>query len=213
MPPCRRRCPGPAGPVAHSLRPEPPAPHDEPEFSTGCSPWPHPTTALTRPTTTTANFAQSQLPSFSLLKSSPAQPFPHLPASPHPKHSSNCLVQRADIDSTIATLAARCVAGPTDGCDIPYSTYPFVTPHLYGPVWAGCRAQLNRRWCHRTADALVPAANASILACRMPRAQIHRVHGGGHLCLLARAAEVGPIVTAFLRSLERTAINEVAELG
>ena len=37
--------------------------------------------------------------------------------------------------------------------------------------------------------------------------------GGGHLCLLDRAAEVGPIVSAFLRSLERTAINEVAELG
>ena len=64
-----------------------------------------------------------------------------------------------------------------------------------------------------TADALVPAANASILASKMPRAQIHRVHGGGHLCLLDRAAEVGPVVSAFLRSLERTAINEVAELG
>ena len=64
-----------------------------------------------------------------------------------------------------------------------------------------------------TADALVPAANASILAARIPRAQIHRVHGGGHLCLLDRAAEVGPVVSAFLRSLERTAINEVAQLG
>ena len=64
-----------------------------------------------------------------------------------------------------------------------------------------------------TADALVPAANASILASRMPRAQIHRVHGGGHMCLLDRAAEVGPVVAAFLRSLERTAINEVAEFG
>ena len=64
-----------------------------------------------------------------------------------------------------------------------------------------------------TADALVPAANASILASRMPRAQLHRVHGGGHMCLLDRAAEVGPVVSAFLRSLERTAINEVAELG
>ena len=64
-----------------------------------------------------------------------------------------------------------------------------------------------------TADALVPAANASILASRIPRAQIHRVHGGGHLCLLDRAAEVGPVVSDFLRSLERTAINEVAELG
>ena len=64
-----------------------------------------------------------------------------------------------------------------------------------------------------TADALVPAANASIPACRIPRAQIHRVHGGRHLCLLDRAAEVGPIASAFLRSLERTAINEIAELG
>jgi poly(3-hydroxyoctanoate) depolymerase len=64
-----------------------------------------------------------------------------------------------------------------------------------------------------TADALVPAANASILASRMPRAQIHRVHGGGHMCLLDRAAEVGPVVAAFLRSRERTAINEVAEFG
>ena len=50
---------------------------------------------------------------------------------------------------------------------------------------------------------LLPAANASILAARMPRAQIHRVHGGGHLCLLDRAAEVGPVVSAFLGSLER----------
>jgi poly(3-hydroxyoctanoate) depolymerase len=64
-----------------------------------------------------------------------------------------------------------------------------------------------------TADALVPAANASILASRMPRAQIYRVDGGGHMCLLDRAAEVGPVVTAFLRSLERTAIDEVAEFG
>ena len=64
-----------------------------------------------------------------------------------------------------------------------------------------------------TADALVPAANATILASRIPQAQIHRVHGGGHLCLLDRAAEVGPVVSGFLRSLEGTAINEVAELG
>jgi len=64
-----------------------------------------------------------------------------------------------------------------------------------------------------TADAVVPAANASILASRIPRAQLHRVHGGGHMCLLDRAAEVGPVVASFLRSLERTPINEVAELG
>ena len=64
-----------------------------------------------------------------------------------------------------------------------------------------------------TADALVPSANASILASRMPRAQIYRVHGGGHLCLLDRAAEVGPVIATFLRSLEATAINEATELG
>ena len=64
-----------------------------------------------------------------------------------------------------------------------------------------------------TADPLVPSANASILASRMPHAQIYRVHGGGHLCLLDRAAEVGPIIAAFLRSLEVTAINEAVELG
>ena len=87
-------------------------------------------------------------------------------------------------------------------------------PHHCGPVWAGCRRLTQETLVITgTADALVPAANASILAARMPRAQIHRVHGGGHLCLLDRAAEVGPVVSAFLRSLERTAINEVAELG
>jgi pimeloyl-ACP methyl ester carboxylesterase len=62
-----------------------------------------------------------------------------------------------------------------------------------------------------TADPLVPAANASILASRMPHAHIYPVHGGGHLCLLDRAVEVGPVVAAFLRSLEVTAINEAAE--
>ena len=33
-----------------------------------------------------------------------------------------------------------------------------------------------------TADALVPFANASILASRIPRAQTYTVYGGGHLC-------------------------------
>ena len=64
-----------------------------------------------------------------------------------------------------------------------------------------------------TADALVPSANASILASRMPRARIYRVHGGGHLCLLDRAAEVGPVIATFLNSLDVTAVNEAAELG
>ena len=64
-----------------------------------------------------------------------------------------------------------------------------------------------------TADALVPSANASPLASRMPGAQTHRVHGGGHWCLLDRAAEVGPVIAAFLQPLEATAINQAAELG
>jgi pimeloyl-ACP methyl ester carboxylesterase len=64
-----------------------------------------------------------------------------------------------------------------------------------------------------TADALVPFANASILASRIPRAQTYTVYGGGHLCLLDRAAEVGPVIAAFLRSLELTAIDEAAQLG
>ena len=64
-----------------------------------------------------------------------------------------------------------------------------------------------------TADALVPFGNAGILASRIPRAQTYTVHGGGHMCLLGRAAEVGPVITAFLRSSESTTSDEVAQLG
>jgi pimeloyl-ACP methyl ester carboxylesterase len=64
-----------------------------------------------------------------------------------------------------------------------------------------------------TADALVPVGNAGILASRIPRAQAYTVAGGGHLCALDRAAEVGPVIAAFLRSLELTAIDEAAQLG
>ena len=64
-----------------------------------------------------------------------------------------------------------------------------------------------------TADALVPVGNASILASRIPRAQTYTVNGGGHLCVLDRAAEVGPVIAAFLRSLELTSLDEAAQLG
>jgi poly(3-hydroxyoctanoate) depolymerase len=64
-----------------------------------------------------------------------------------------------------------------------------------------------------TADALVPVGNAGILASRIPRAQAYTVTGGGHLCALDRAAEVGPVISAFLRSLEPTTIDEAAQLG
>jgi poly(3-hydroxyoctanoate) depolymerase len=59
-----------------------------------------------------------------------------------------------------------------------------------------------------TADALVPPENGNILASRMPRAQLYRVRGGGHLCLLDRVAEVGPVIANFLSSLEPAAIDE-----
>jgi len=59
-----------------------------------------------------------------------------------------------------------------------------------------------------TADALVPPQNANILASRMPRSQIYRVGGGGHLCLLDRVGEVGPVIAEFLRSGETAAIDE-----
>jgi pimeloyl-ACP methyl ester carboxylesterase len=64
-----------------------------------------------------------------------------------------------------------------------------------------------------TADSLVPAPNASILASTLPRAQIYRVHGGGHMCLLDCAAQVGPVIAAFLRSLEPAAVNEAGQLS
>lgn len=64
-----------------------------------------------------------------------------------------------------------------------------------------------------TADTLVPEANASILASGIPQSQLHRVEGGGHMCLLDQAGKVGPVVAAFLHSLERTALDEVVEFG
>lgn len=69
-----------------------------------------------------------------------------------------------------------------------------------------------------TADALVPVSNAATLAARLPHAQTHLVPGGGHLCALDRAAEVGPVIANFLRSLQArgssdaAAVNEVGQL-
>lgn len=64
-----------------------------------------------------------------------------------------------------------------------------------------------------TADAVVPAANADILAAGIPHARLHRVHGGGHMCVCDRPAEVGSVIAAFLGSLQRAAGDEVGELG
>jgi len=47
-------------------------------------------------------------------------------------------------------------------------------------------------------DPLVPPGNANVLAAGIPRARRHLVAGGGHLCLLERAAELAPVVDSFL---------------
>jgi poly(3-hydroxyalkanoate) depolymerase len=47
-------------------------------------------------------------------------------------------------------------------------------------------------------DPIVPLLNARILARRIPDARLHTVHGGGHLFLLERPAEMAALVTRFL---------------
>jgi pimeloyl-ACP methyl ester carboxylesterase len=50
------------------------------------------------------------------------------------------------------------------------------------------------------ADPLIPPINAQILATLIPDSQQHIVAGGGHLCLLERAVDVGPLIEDFLGS-------------
>jgi poly(3-hydroxyalkanoate) depolymerase len=47
-------------------------------------------------------------------------------------------------------------------------------------------------------DPIVPLLNGRILARRIPDARLHLVHGGGHLFLLERPAEMAALVTGFL---------------
>jgi len=51
---------------------------------------------------------------------------------------------------------------------------------------------------HGDDDPIVPLVNARAVACRVPRARLQVVRGGGHLMLLDSAAEVLPTVTDFL---------------
>jgi pimeloyl-ACP methyl ester carboxylesterase len=51
---------------------------------------------------------------------------------------------------------------------------------------------------HGDDDPIVPLFNARVVACRIPGARLHVVHGGGHLMLLDSAAEVLPPITDFL---------------
>lgn len=47
-------------------------------------------------------------------------------------------------------------------------------------------------------DPLVPYVNSQVLAAVLPDARLHVVAGGGHLSLLERAAELGPVLRDFL---------------
>jgi poly(3-hydroxyalkanoate) depolymerase len=51
---------------------------------------------------------------------------------------------------------------------------------------------------HGDDDPIVPLVNARVLACRVPKAQLHVVRGGGHLMLLDSTAEILPTIAAFL---------------
>jgi len=48
-------------------------------------------------------------------------------------------------------------------------------------------------------DPVTPLVNHRVIASLMPRARLHTVAGGGHLVLLDSAAQVGPVITSFLR--------------
>ena len=79
-----------------------------------------------------------------------------------------------------------------------------------GYAWQllAARRWTSRPWLHRLTqptlvvagddDPLIPLANAKVLARRIPDATLHVVEGGGHVSLLARAAEIGPVVKGFL---------------
>jgi poly(3-hydroxyoctanoate) depolymerase len=54
-------------------------------------------------------------------------------------------------------------------------------------------------------DPVTPLVNHRVIASLMPRARLHTVAGGGHLVLLDSAAQVGPVITSFLRE-EDTAL-------
>ena len=46
-------------------------------------------------------------------------------------------------------------------------------------------------------DPVIPVVNAHVMGSLLPRAEVH-LHRGGHLGLLTRPAELGPVVEDFL---------------
>jgi len=55
-------------------------------------------------------------------------------------------------------------------------------------------------------DPIVPAINGRILAKIIPNAQLKIIHGGGHLFVLERPAEIAALVAEFLAA-DRNAPN------
>lgn len=110
-----------------------------------------------------------------------------------------------------AVLRREFGAGWTHGPTLDGLTQQFVAASMWSSLpWLPKLAQ-DVLVVAGTVDALVPPENANILASRIPRAQVYRVRGGGHLCLLDRVGEVGPVIAEFLRSCETAAIDETVE--
>jgi poly(3-hydroxyalkanoate) depolymerase len=60
------------------------------------------------------------------------------------------------------------------------------------------------------ADKIVPVVNGRILSALIPRARLEIVPGGGHLFLVSRAAEVAPMIAAFLAEADRDRLKTAA---
>lgn len=73
---------------------------------------------------------------------------------------------------------------------------------------AGTTGWSSLSWLHRLTqptlvihgddDPIVPLVNARLISCRVPDARLEVIAGGGHLLLLDSAADVAPIISAFL---------------
>jgi poly(3-hydroxyoctanoate) depolymerase len=60
---------------------------------------------------------------------------------------------------------------------------------------------------HGSADPIVPAVNARILATRIPNARLAIIEGGGHLFMLTRAQEIAGLLREFLWSDGQRVMN------
>jgi pimeloyl-ACP methyl ester carboxylesterase len=59
-------------------------------------------------------------------------------------------------------------------------------------------------------DTVVPAVNSFLLAALLPAARLRVVRGGGHMCILEQATELGPMLRDFLQQVRpRTGSHRV----